>query len=126
MQAPVAIAAVVSLLLACREPARSGHDHGGGEAGHGHAHGAGAVGITRWTEKTELFAEHAPPVAGKHLLLLSHLTILDGFRPLEQAQVTLTLEGPATVSGTVKKMYRSGIFRPMVKPTRPGTYRGKL
>jgi membrane fusion protein, heavy metal efflux system len=105
------------------------HDgHGKGAQGdeHGHVHDAGAIGITRWTNKLELFAEHPPVVTGEKLNFLAHLTILDGFRPLERATVTLVLEGPTRVEGRVTEHLRPGIFQPNLTAPTPGTYRASI
>lgn len=129
-----------SLVLASCEGCRS-HDHPHGEQshgegahadeqaeeqGHGHGHGADAIGITRWTDKLELFAEHPPAVAGQEVPFLAHLTILEGFKALEDATVTLVLDGPERVEARVTEKLRPGIFRPTFTAPRPGTYRGKL
>lgn len=103
-------------------------DHGGHaqESGHGHGHGEDAIGITRWTDKLELFAEHPPAVTGEELTFLAHLTILDGFKALESATVTLVLDGPTRVEARVIEMLRPGIFQPTLKAPAAGTYRGRL
>lgn len=98
-------------------------------AGHGHGHGHGdevAIGITRWTERLELFAEHSPAVVGQEMPFLAHLTILDGFRAVADAAVTLELAGPQPVSARVERMLRPGIFQPTIVPRAPGTYQARL
>ena len=105
-----------------------GHDeaHGTHGEGHGHGHGEGvAIGITRWTDTLELFAEHPPAVVGQEVPFLAHVTILDGFLALDDAQVRLSLAGPAELSGEAT-MLRSGIYRPVFRPSVPGTYEGTL
>ncbi len=120
----------VCALLACRsgEPHEHASEHPAGHDHHeeGHGHGDAAVaGITRWSAGYELFAEHPVPVAGQELTLLAHLTVLEGFKPLDRGEVRLDLTGPAqvTASGTLE---RPGIFRIRVVPPRAGTYRGSL
>jgi cobalt-zinc-cadmium efflux system membrane fusion protein len=117
-----------------------GHDHGGDHdhgheapghehaaAGHGHEHGDGvAIGITRWTDTLELFAEHPPAVTGEELPFLAHLTILRDFAALRDARVTLALEGPETLTATAERMLRPGIFRPTLVPRTPGLYHARL
>ncbi len=124
MSTPRLLLTLSILLSAC------GHDHPhpheeGDEAGHGHDHGGPAVGITRWTETHELFAEHPPAVVGREVPFLAHVTVLDGFRALEDARVRLSLEGPAQLSAEAD-MLRPGIYRPVVTPSAPGEYRGRL
>lgn len=111
------------------EGAHAPHDdHGEAahEEEHGHGHGEGAIGITRFTDKLELFAEHPPAVTGQELTFLAHLTILDGFKALENATVTLVLEGPTRVEARVTEKLRSGIFQPTLTAPAPGTYRGSV
>lgn len=93
---------------------------------HAHDHSEGATSITRWTDKLELFAEYPPAVAGQELSFLAHLTVLDGFRALEKAEVTLVLDGPTRVEGRAAEMLRPGIFQPKLKAPRAGTYKCRL
>ncbi len=110
------------------EAEHGGHDeHGhGDDHGHGHDHGEDAIRITKWTDKLELHAEHPPAVTGQELTFLAHLTILDGFKALENASVTLVLDGPSRVEATVDEKLRPGIFQPKLTAPTAGTYRGSL
>lgn len=102
------------------------HDHAGHEhAEEGHEHAEGAIGITRWSDSLELFAEHPPAVAGEEVAFLAHLTNLADFSPVEDARVRLTLRGPAELSAEAG-MLRSGIYRPTFTATAPGTYDGSI
>jgi membrane fusion protein, heavy metal efflux system len=105
------------------EPGEHGHE---GRHEHGHGHGADAIGITKWTNKLELFAEHPPAITGQELPFLAHLTILDGFKALDNATVTLVLDGPTRVQARVTDKLRSGIFQPTLTAPAAGTYRGHL
>ncbi|MFK7990349.1 MAG: efflux RND transporter periplasmic adaptor subunit [Sandaracinaceae bacterium] len=117
------------LFLGCHGDAHEGdHTHGeeGGHGDHGHGHGDGvAIGITRWSDTLELFAEHPPAVAGQEVAFLAHVTILDGFPPLDDARVRLSLSGPTDVVAEAP-MLRSGIYRPVFTAPAPGIYRGTL
>src|SRR6186997_2095991 len=70
--------------------------------------------VTDWTEKTELFMEYPPLVAGKTALFAVHLTQMHDFKPVTagQAKVEFTPEagGPPTA-----------LVGP--KPSRPGAFR---
>lgn len=106
-----------------------GHGAHGGHTDrqvHNHDHGEAAIGITKWTDKLELFAEHPPAVAGEELTFLAHLTILDGFKALENATVTLVLDGPTRVEARATETLRSGIFQPTLLAPAAGTYGGSL
>lgn len=119
----------VSLLLsACGsgEDDHSVHDHvhEDEQGHHDHNHGA-VVGITRWTETHELFAEHPIAVRGEETPFLAHVTVLDGFGALEDARVRLVLDGPAHLQADAP-MLRSGIYRPTFTAEVAGTYQARL
>lgn len=101
-------------------------EHGEHEEAHGAEHSDVAIGITRFTDKLELFAEHPPAVAGKEFAFLAHLTVLDGFKALDQATVTLVLDGPTHVEAEVKENLRPGIFKPQLKAPAAGKYKASL
>src|SRR5438552_14254946 len=70
--------------------------------------------VTDWTDKTELFMEYPPLVAGKTALFAVHLTQMADFKPVTagQAKVEFTPEAggqPTALSGP--------------KPSRPGAFR---
>src|SRR5512134_1140668 len=50
--------------------------------------------VTHWTDRTELFMEYPPLVAGRAALFAVHLTKLDDFKPVNagQAKVEFTPE----------------------------------
>jgi hypothetical protein len=49
--------------------------------------------VTRWTDKTELFAEFPPLVAGGTSRIAIHLTRLDSFKALTEVNVEVRLQG---------------------------------
>lgn len=70
--------------------------------------------VTSWTDKTELFMEHPPLVAGQTLRFAVHLTRLNDFSALNAGRphIEMTPESggsPATLAGT--------------EPLRPGAFR---
>lgn len=103
------------------------HEHEHGDHEHGdHGHAEGNISVTRWTNKFELFAEYPPAIKGEPITFVAHLTLLESFKPLENAKVTLTLQGPAQASSTVEKALRPGIFQPTVVVPKAGAYRAAL
>ena len=61
--------------------------------------------VTDWTEKTELYMEYPPLVAGHPAVFAVHLTKLDDFKPVTagRASVEFTPEGggqPSTTTPT--------------------------
>jgi cobalt-zinc-cadmium efflux system membrane fusion protein len=78
--------------------------------------------VTRWTEKTELFAEYPPLAAGSTSRFAIHLTRLDGFKALTEGTVEVRLEGGSAQPEVfrVDAPSRPGIFGVDVKPTHAG------
>jgi membrane fusion protein, heavy metal efflux system len=85
--------------------------------------------VTHWTDKTELFMEYPPLVAGRAALFAVHLTRLDDFKPVNagQAKAEFTPEsgGPPKVL-TGPPPSRPGAFRVEDVPPPPGRYRWAL
>src|SRR5262245_60726253 len=59
------------------------------------AHEAPTLNVTHWTERTELYMEYPPLVAGQTALFAVHLTTLADFKPVTagQARVEFTPAG---------------------------------
>jgi len=82
------------------------------------------VSVSHWTDKTELFLEYPPLVAGSVSRFSAHLTQLNGFKPLSEGRVTVELrsaDGALETFGTDSPS-RPGIFGLDVKPSRPGQW----
>ena len=85
--------------------------------------------VTDWTDKTELYMEYPPLVAGHSALFAVHLTKLDDFKPLTagRASVEFTPEEggqPKTIAGPQPS--RPGAFRVEGAPPAAGRYRWAL
>ena len=78
--------------------------------------------VTRWTEKTELFAEYPPLAVGSTSRFAIHLTRLDDFKALTEGNVEVRLEGGSAQPEVfrVDAPSRPGIFGVDVKPTHAG------
>ncbi len=133
----IVLAALALAPVGCRS-----HEHGPGEPAHGdaeHGHPPTAIAepelpgqsVTLWTERTELFMEHPPLLAGKEVRFAAHLTILPPaggppeFKALTAATVTLAvaMADGGTVTSIVDKPSNPGIFRPVLTPKRAGACR---
>ena len=81
-----------------------------------------ALAVTRWTEKTELFAEYPPLAVGETSRFAIHLTRLDTFKPLTDGHVEVHLRGGTSQAEVfrVEAPSRPGIFGVDVKPAHPG------
>jgi cobalt-zinc-cadmium efflux system membrane fusion protein len=78
--------------------------------------------VTRWTDKTELFAEYPPLAVGETSRFAIHLTRLDSFKALTEGRVEVHLRG-GTAAGEVFRVdapSRPGIFGIDVKPAQAG------
>ena len=78
--------------------------------------------VTRWTDKTELFAEYPPLVVGGTSRFAIHLTRLDSFKALTEGNVEVRLQGGAGQPELfrVDAPSRPGIFGVDVKPAQAG------
>lgn len=82
-----------------------------------------ALSVTRWTDKTELFAEYPPLAASSTSRFAIHLTRLDTFKPLTDGNVQVRLEGGGSTPAEVFDAggsSRPGIFGVDVKPAHAG------
>jgi membrane fusion protein, heavy metal efflux system len=80
--------------------------------------------VTRWTERTELFAEYPWLVAGQTSRFAIHLTTLDPFKAVTEGSVDVQLTDSAgqTQSFSADAPSRPGIFGVDVKPVRAGKF----
>lgn len=83
-----------------------------------------ALQMTRWTDKTELFAEYSPLAAGETSRFSIHLTRLDTFKPVGGARVEVRLTGASGQAATfaADKPATPGIYGVDVKPAATGRH----
>ena len=81
-----------------------------------------ALSVTRWSDKTELFAEYLPLAVGGTSRFAIHLTRLDSFKPLTEGHIEVHLRGGAAPAEVfrVDAPSRPGIFGVDVKPAHAG------
>jgi membrane fusion protein, heavy metal efflux system len=81
-----------------------------------------ALSVTRWTDKTELFAEYPPLAVGSISRFAIHLTRLSDFKALTEGNVEVRVEGGSAQPEVfrVDAPSRPGIFGVDVKPTYAG------
>ena len=98
------------------EEAEHDHEH---EAAEEHEHEKAQY--TVYTANFELFAEADAMVSGESANVLTHFTHLENFKPLEFGKITATLAvGGKTVSQTLNKPLRKGIYSFNLVPETPG------
>jgi RND family efflux transporter MFP subunit len=76
---------------------------------------APTIAVTIWSEKTELFMEYPPLVAGADARFAIHLTDLSSFQPLRDGRVVVRFEGDAIQRFEVDGPSTPGIFGVDVK-----------
>ncbi|HLN53346.1 MAG TPA: efflux RND transporter periplasmic adaptor subunit [Lentimicrobium sp.] len=93
--------------------------------GHAHeGHEEPKIVLTAYSTDLELFAEADPLVIGKESGILSHFTILDNFKPLDSAVITLKLfSGNDEVQSTTDKHIQKGIYNFKLTPKAAGKSR---
>ena len=84
---------------------------------------APAVVETRWTERSELFIEYPPLVAGETSRFAIHFTDLDTFAPVRTGGAVVRLSGRGTQAFSVEAPGRPGTFGVDVTPAEAGRYR---
>ena len=84
--------------------------------------GPDPLSVTRWTEKTELFAEYPSLVVGQTSRFAIHLTTLEPFKAVTDGTMEVQLRGAdgQVESFSAKGPSRPGIFGVDVKPSRQG------
>ncbi|MBW7995815.1 MAG: efflux RND transporter periplasmic adaptor subunit [Candidatus Glassbacteria bacterium] len=115
--------AIAASGLACRD---SGGSHTDGSPDE-HGHGGEAVAVTLWTDRTELFMEYPPLVAGQPVSLVVHLTALETFEPVRSGTLTVELtDGGKRYEVVSREPARTGIYLPEITVPAAGTYRLNL
>jgi cobalt-zinc-cadmium efflux system membrane fusion protein len=80
-----------------------------------------ALSVTRWTDKTELFAEYPPLAVGSTSRFAIHLTQLEPFKAITDGVVEVRLQGGGGPEVfRVEGPSRPGIFGVDVTPSTPG------
>ena len=85
--------------------------------------GLEALSVTRWTARTELFAEYPPLIVAETSRFAIHLTRLEDFKALTSGHVDVLLRGGSGAPEvfSVDSPSRPGIFGVDVRPTRAGS-----
>jgi len=122
----LALAVIVSSWPGCTND----HSHDGQEQEH-KPHGSNgdvqealpAQSVTIWTQKTELFMEYEPLVAGRPSRFAAHLTTVDDFKAVTSGALVLNLrfQDGSLQQARAEKPSSPGIFRFTVTPEKAGT-----
>lgn len=117
MRMTFAALALAGCASACRSQAKPAESH------------TPTLDVTNWTNKTELFMEYPPLVAGKTTLFAVHLTKMGDFKPVTAGQATVEFSpetGGARTSHVGPKPSRPGAFRVEGAAPAAGRYRWAL
>ena len=116
--------ALTLVLAACR-----GHSHDEGTNNdHGHDHGPAEAdelpgqSVTTWAQRTELFMEYQPLIAGKETRFAAHVTEMPSFKAVTAGSATVTIKYPdaTTEVASANAPASPGIFRPTLTPKKAG------
>ena len=80
------------------------------------------IAVTQWSERTEIFMEYPPLVAGETARFAVHLTDLATFQPVRSGRVVVTLDGTPRQEFGTEGPSIPGIFGVDVVPSRSGVY----
>jgi membrane fusion protein, heavy metal efflux system len=118
----IIVIAAAAAITSCRNQDAVG-ENGKDAQTKGAAEKPDVISVTDWTDRTELFMEYPPLVAGQNARFAVHLTAIGSFKPLKSGTVNVLLEGPGgTEKFTTTGPSRPGIFGVDVKPARAGAY----
>lgn len=113
---------LAALLCACR--GHSHDDHAKDDHGHGHGGPPALPGqsVTIWAQRTELFMEYQPLIAGTAVRFAAHVTEMPSFKAVTAgtASVTIKLSDGASEVASAGAPSSPGIFRLAVVPKRAG------
>lgn len=123
--AVIAALAASIFLAACgdRNSAAGDHDHGAAPVAETADHrDEGGEKLTDFSDKTELFVEFQPLIAGHATTFAAHLTDMTDFKPLHTGQVTVVLSGGGAAEErfTAQVSPVPGIFKPVASPKAAG------
>lgn len=117
------------ILAACGQDRASdghghSHDHGGTGHTHGDNHEAESWAVTSWGGVYEVFAEADPLSVGTTSKSHTHVTILDGFRPLTEGEVSAILRSSDRQEHVFVRdvALRPGIFSIEITPEKTGDF----
>lgn len=103
--------AIAAITLSChKHSGNHNHDHFHSHNHDQHNHDE-KLQLTAYSQLYEIYLEATPFVAGKSSRLLTHITLIENFKPLQEGAVTVTL----TVDG-------SSISKTVDQPEQPGIY----
>ena len=116
---------ITALLLAsCQEKDDHGHEHSSGEVHANDEGGMPSADTTVWTDNLELFTEYPALTVDRVSRFNTHLTLMEGHKPLESGSVTVSLiKNGKGIRNTAESPSSAGIFTPALKPKEAGMHK---
>ncbi|MCQ2111550.1 MAG: efflux RND transporter periplasmic adaptor subunit [Bacteroidaceae bacterium] len=106
---------VAMCVVSCKGTATGGHDHD-----HEHEHEE-KLQVSAYSDRLELYLVSDGIIAGETVGMLAHLTSLEDFKPLVDAQVSARLVCNGSLQGeSVAEMVEDGIYSLEFKPEKTG------
>lgn len=122
----VLLAVSVTLTACGNEHAQNdhGHDHGEDTHAHGESAETESWAVTSWGNLYEIFAEADPLAVGVTSKSHTHVTILEGFLPLAEGEVSAVLRADDGAESVFRRdeALRPGIFSIEITPTQKGVF----
>ncbi len=113
---------LLSFNYACNSDQNT-NTHNHGPNGHNHDPSRVRVDQTIWTDQSELFVEYPVLVVGKPTRFAAHFTKLKGHKPIESGSVKVILKNKENEQFVLADKPSSiGIFKPTIRPNKPGLY----
>ena len=114
---------IVIILASCQSTKEDAHAHNSDGSHVDEGPEVPTVDYTVWTNKTELFVEFPVLIVGNVSRFAAHFTVLDKHQPVREGAVTVSIvKGDKGIRNTAKAPASEGIFKPSLKPIKPGVY----
>jgi len=122
----VLLAVSVTMTACGQEHAQDdhGHEHGEDTHAHGESTETESWAVTSWGSLYEIFAEADPLAVGVTSKSHTHVTILEGFLPLTEGEVSAVLRADDGTESVFRRdaALRPGIFSIEITPTQKGVF----
>lgn len=114
------VTAALTIPGACGHQSHDEHDHHHHEGEEGHSHSE-VIHLADYSDRYEVYVEGTPLSKGNESHLLTHITLLENFKPLGEGKVTATLTvGGKQITQTVEAPHHPGIYEFELTPPAAG------
>ena len=114
---------MVALFASCSPSSEHGHSHGTDGGNPHESDGRPLLDVTVRTDDIELFVKFNALITGSTSTFETYITHLDGFRPVDDVNVTVSLvKGSNGIRHSVNNPNKNGVFLPALRPNKSGIY----